>query len=95
MESTEVINLSAKDKVCQLSICQENNEEHNCKAEEVFGTPRHGCGELTHSPVKVDEFEELNPDKKYYDSSYIVELYLPIRQMLKVGESILIFQELQ
>lgn len=33
----------------------------------------------------------LNPDKKYDDSSYIVELYLPVCQMLKVGESILIF----
>lgn len=32
----------------------------------------------------------LNPDKKYYDSSYIVELYLPVCQMLKVGERILI-----
>lgn len=36
----------------------------------------------------------LNPDKKYYDSSYIIELYLPICQMLKVGESIFIFQKL-
>lgn len=36
----------------------------------------------------------LNPDKKHYDSSYIVKLYLPVCQMLKVGESILIFQKL-
>lgn len=36
----------------------------------------------------------LNPDKKYYDRSYIVELYLPVCQVLEVGESILIFQEL-
>lgn len=33
----------------------------------------------------------LNPNKKHDDSSYIVELYLPVCQMLKVGESILIF----
>ena len=36
----------------------------------------------------------LNPDKKHYDSSYSVKLYLPVCQMLKVGESILIFQKL-
>ena len=33
----------------------------------------------------------LNPDKKPYDSSYVVELCLPVCQILEVGESILIF----
>lgn len=36
----------------------------------------------------------LNPDKKYYDSSYVVELDLPVCQILKVGVSILIFEKL-
>lgn len=40
---------------------------------------------------KMKFINYLNPDKKYYDSSYTVELYLPVCQMLKVGESILIF----
>lgn len=37
----------------------------------------------------------LDPDKKHYDSCYTVELDLPVGQMLKVRESILIFQKLQ
>lgn len=36
----------------------------------------------------------LNPHKKHYDSRYIIKLYLPVCQILKVGESILIFQKL-
>jgi len=42
----------------------------------------------------MNSVDYLNPDKKYDDSGYIVELYLPVCQMLKVGESVLIFSKL-
>lgn len=41
--------------------------------------------------LNVKFINYLNPDKKHYDSSYVVELCLPVGQILKVGESILIF----
>ena len=37
----------------------------------------------------------LDPDQKYIDSGYIVELYLPVCHMLEVGESILILEKPQ
>lgn len=64
LESTEVIHLSAKDKVRQLGICQEDDEEHDGEAKEVFGTSGHGRGELTHGPIEIDEFEELQRETR-------------------------------
>lgn len=67
MESAEVINLSAKDKVGQLGVRQEDDDEHDGEAEEVFGASRHGCGELAHGPVKIDELEELQKGARSAD----------------------------
>lgn len=59
LESAEVINLSAKDKIGQLCICQEDDKKHNCKANDIFDAARHGCGQLTHRSVEVNELEKL------------------------------------
>lgn len=67
LESAEVIDLGAEDKVCQLCVCQEDDGEHYGEAEEVFGTSRHGCGELAHGPIKIDEFEELQEGARTVD----------------------------
>lgn len=64
LESAEVINLSAKDKIGQLSICQENDEKHNCKANDIFDTARHGCRQLTHCSVEVNKLEKLLKENK-------------------------------
>lgn len=64
LEGTEVIHLSAEDKVRQLGIRQEDDEEHDGEAEEVFGTSGHGCGELAHGPIEIDEFEELQRETR-------------------------------
>lgn len=34
----EVTNLSTKDQVAKLSICEENNEEHDGKTSNIFST---------------------------------------------------------
>lgn len=59
LKSAEVINLSAKDKIGQLCICQEDDKKHNCKANDIFDAARHGCGQLTHRSVEVNELEKL------------------------------------
>ena len=37
---TEIANLSTKDQVAKLSICEENNEKHYGKTSNIFGTLR-------------------------------------------------------
>ena len=58
MEGTEVVDLGAKHQVGQLSVGQEDDEEHDGETDEVLGTARHGGGQLAHGLV-VDELEEL------------------------------------
>lgn len=59
MEGAEIINLSSKHQVGELSVCQEDNEEHDGEAHKVFGTAGHGGGQLAHGFVEVDELKQL------------------------------------
>lgn len=59
LEGTEVVDLGAKHQVGQLSVGQEDDEEHDGETDEVLGTARHGGGQLAHGLVEVDELEEL------------------------------------
>lgn len=59
MESAEIVDLSSKHQVGQLSVSQENDEEHDGKTHEVLGTARHGAGQLTHGLIEVDELKKL------------------------------------
>ena len=70
LESAEIINLSSKYQVGQLSICQEDDEEHDGKTHKVLGTARHGAGQLTHGFVEVDELKKLVEVRKYYSIAH-------------------------
>lgn len=59
LESAEIIHLGPKYQVGQLSIRQEDDEEHYGKTHQVFGTARHSGGQLTHGLIEVDELEKL------------------------------------
>lgn len=68
LERAEIVDLSSKHQVGQLSVRQENDEEHDGKANEVLGTTRHGAGELTHGLVEVDELKKLGKERGLIDS---------------------------
>lgn len=59
LESAEVVDLGSKHQVGQLSIRQEDDEEHDGEPHQVFGTAGHGAGQLTHGLIEVDELKEL------------------------------------
>lgn len=59
LESAEIVDLCSKHQVCQLSVGQEDDEEHDGEAHQVLGTARHGARQLAHGLVEVDELKEL------------------------------------
>lgn len=59
LESAEVVDLGSEHQVGQLSVRQEDDEEHDGKAHQVLGAAGHGAGELTHGLVQVDELKKL------------------------------------
>lgn len=59
LKSAEIIDLCPKHQVGELSIRQEDDEEHDGEPCEVFGAAGHGGGQLTHGLIKVDELEQL------------------------------------
>lgn len=59
LERAEIVDLGSKHQVGQLSIRQEDDEEHDGKTHKVLGTARHGAGELTHGLIEVDELKKL------------------------------------
>lgn len=63
LESAEVVDLGAKHQVGELSVGQEDDEEHDGEAHEVFSAARHGAGELAHGLVEVDELKKLRTHK--------------------------------
>lgn len=59
LESAEVIDLGPEHQVGQLSVRQEDDEEHDGEAHQVLGAAGHGAGKLTHGLVQVDELKKL------------------------------------
>lgn len=57
LESAEVVELCAEHQVRQLRVCQEHNEEHDGKSQQVFSTPGHSAGQLAHGLIKIDELK--------------------------------------
>lgn len=64
LESAEIVDLSSKHQVGQLSVRQEDNEEHDGKTNQVFGTAGHSAGQLTHGLIEVDELKKLGRREK-------------------------------
>lgn len=64
LKSAEIIDLGSKHQIGELSICQEDDEEHDGKTHKVLGTARHSGGELTHGLVEVDELKKLRGKEK-------------------------------
>lgn len=44
LEGAEVVKLCAEHQVCQLRVCQEDDEEHDGKPQQVFSAPGHSAG---------------------------------------------------
>lgn len=59
LKSAEIIDLGSKHQIGELSVRQEDDEEHDGKTHKVLGAARHGGGELTHGLVEVDELKKL------------------------------------
>lgn len=64
LKSAELINLGSKHQIGELSVRQEDDEEHDGKTHKVLGAARHGGGELTHGLVEVDELKKLRGKEK-------------------------------
>lgn len=59
LKSAEIIDLGSKHQIGELSVSQEDDEEHDGKTRKVLGAARHRGGELTHGLVEVDELKKL------------------------------------
>lgn len=59
LKSAEIIDLGSKHQIGELSVGQEDDEEHDGETHKVLGTARHGGGQLTHGLVEVDELKKL------------------------------------
>lgn len=59
LKSAEIIDLGSKHQIGELSVRQEDDEEHDGKTHKVLGTARHSGGELTHGLVEVNELKKL------------------------------------
>lgn len=57
LESAEVIELCPEHQVSQLCVCQEHDEEHDSKPQQVFSTAGDSAGQLAHSLIKIDELK--------------------------------------
>lgn len=59
LKSAEIIDLGSEHQIGELSVRQEDDEEHDGKTHKVLGAARHSGGELTHGLVEVDELKKL------------------------------------
>lgn len=64
LKSAEIIDLGSKNQIGELSIRQEDDEEHDGETHKVLGTARHSGGELTHGLVEVDELKKLRGEER-------------------------------
>lgn len=69
LKSAEIIDLGSKHQIGELSVRQEDDEEHDGEAHKVLGTARHSGGELTHGLVEVDELKKLRGKERPGSSS--------------------------
>lgn len=58
-EIAEILDLGSKQQISKLGESQEDDEEHDCKSEQILSTTTKGGGELGHGLVETDVFENL------------------------------------
>lgn len=58
-EIAEILDLGSEQQISKLGESQEDDEKHDCKSEQIFGTTTKGGGELGHGLIKTDVFENL------------------------------------
>lgn len=71
LESAEVIDLGPEHQVGQLSVRQEDDEEHDGEAHQVLGAAGHGAGKLTHGLVQVDELKKLRGRERLETQNFV------------------------
>ena len=64
LESAVGLDLRSKDQVSKLSEWDEDNEEHERKTGEVFGTRRYRDRQLVHWTTETDELEHLEKERE-------------------------------
>lgn len=58
-EIAEILDLGSKQEISKLGESQEDDEEHDRKSKQIFGTTTKGGGKLGHGLVETDVFENL------------------------------------
>lgn len=66
-EGAKGLHLCPKQQVSKLSVGEEDNEEHNGEAQDVFSTATQSGGQLGHGLVETDVFENL---KEFKENEY-------------------------
>lgn len=80
-KGAEGFNLCPKQQISKLSVGEENNEEHDGEAQDVFRTATQCGGQLSHGLVETDVFENL---EKCKGSKYNYAHTYPDRLVRKV-----------
>lgn len=73
-KGAERFNLCPKQQVSKLSIGEENNEEHDGKAQDVFSTTAQCGGQLGHGLVKTDVLENLEEEEEGMHTNMLMSL---------------------
>lgn len=63
-KGAEGFNLCPKQQISKLSVGEEDNEEHDGEAQDVFSTATQCGGQLSHGLVETDVFENLEECKE-------------------------------
>lgn len=76
LKSAEIVDLGSKHQIGELSVRQEDDEEHDGKTHKVLGAARHRGGELAHGLVEVDELKKLRGKRKACHSKPVWEIWI-------------------
>lgn len=81
LKSAEIVDLGSKHQIGELSVRQEDDEEHDGKTHKVLGAARHSGGELTHGLVEVDELKKLRGKERLVIKTHSGRLWSILKQM--------------
>lgn len=81
---TIVVDLSAENEKAELSVRQEDNEEHDGESGDVLGATAESQAQLGHGLVEAHVLEYLDPGEKDHERHGAVEHVLPVAQEVKV-----------
>lgn len=87
------MNLGAENEKAELSVSQEDNEEHDGESGDVLGATAESQTQLSHCLVEAHVLENLDPGEKDHERHGAVEHVLPVAQEVKVKVLLIVWEQ--